>query len=64
MDEPWALHVDGAFNAIGSRTEMILASLEGIIIEQVLHFNFKASNNETEYETFLMGLRLAHELGI
>lgn len=58
------LHIDGAFNAKGSRTGMILSSPEEIVTEQALRFNFKASNNEAEYEALLKGLKLAHELGV
>ncbi|RDX62673.1 rnhA, partial [Mucuna pruriens] len=30
--------------------------------EQSLHFDFKASNNQAEYEALLVGMRLAQEL--
>ena len=41
--------------------------LEGpnnILIEKSLHFSFKTSNNQAEYEAILAGLSLAREVGI
>ena len=41
--------------------------LEGpndILIEKSLHFAFKISNNEAEYEAILAGLSLAREVGV
>ena len=41
--------------------------LEGpndILIEKSLHFAFKTSNNQAEYEAILAGLSLAHEVGV
>lgn len=40
--------------------------LEGsnqILIEKSLHFNFKASNNQIEYEAILCGLLLSKDVG-
>lgn len=58
------LHVNGTSNAGGSKEGMIIASLNGIIAEQAIHFNFKILNNETKYEALLVDLRLSHELRI
>ena len=41
--------------------------LEGpndILIEKSLHFAFKTSNNQAEYEAILVGLSLAHEVSV
>ena len=35
-----------------------------VAMEYALRFKFKASNNETEYETLLAGLSLAKHLGV
>ncbi|XP_057432545.1 uncharacterized protein LOC130725320 [Lotus japonicus] len=35
-----------------------------MVIEQSLKFEFKASNNQSEYEALIAGLRLAIELGV
>ena len=42
----WKLSVDGAANAQGSGSGLILTSPEGIDIEYALRFGFQASNNE------------------
>lgn len=60
----WLLYVDGASNIKGSRVGMVLASPNGIITEQALHFSFKTLNNKIEYEALLVELRLARELGV
>ena len=60
----WKLSVDGASNAQGSGAGLILTSPEGIDIEYVLRFGFRASNNEAEYEAVIAGLSLAHSLEV
>lgn len=57
-DNPWILHINGASNVGGFKARMILASLDGIIVEQTLCFSFKTLNNEVKYEVLLAGLRL------
>ena len=58
------LHIDGASNAQDSRAGLILINFEGIVTEYTLRFNFKASNNQTEYETLLAGLKIAKKFDI
>ena len=60
----WKLFVDGAANAQGSGAGLILTSPEGIDIEYVLRFGFRASNNEAEYEAIIAGLNLAHSMEV
>ena len=60
----WVLHVDGASNTLKSIAELILVNFDGTIIEYTLQFNFKASNNQAEYEALLVGLRIAKELRV
>ncbi|RVW15713.1 hypothetical protein CK203_075385 [Vitis vinifera] len=43
----------------GSRVGLILQSPIGELMEQAIHLNFSASNNEAEYEAVLVGLDLA-----
>ncbi|RDX73535.1 Retrovirus-related Pol polyprotein, partial [Mucuna pruriens] len=59
----WYLSVDGSSNHIGSGAGIILEGPTGVLIEQSLHFEFKASNNQAEYEALLVGMKLAQELG-
>ncbi|RDY05175.1 Retrovirus-related Pol polyprotein from transposon 17.6, partial [Mucuna pruriens] len=61
-DGEWYLSVDGSTNQAGSGAGVILEGPGGILVEQSLHFNFKASNNQAEYEALLAGMRLAREL--
>lgn len=36
---------------------------EGILIERSLGFNFRASNNQAEYEVLVAKIKLAYEMG-
>lgn len=57
------MNVDGSCNEKRSRTEVILESLDEVIIEQSIRFEFEATNNQAKYEALLAGLRLAKEIG-
>ena len=56
------LYVDDAFNDTRLEANMMLISPERHKIYCAIHFGFKASNNEAEYESLIAGLRLAREL--
>ncbi|RDX61810.1 Retrovirus-related Pol polyprotein, partial [Mucuna pruriens] len=58
----WYLFVDGSSNQAGSGAGAILEGPNGILVEQSLHFYFKASNNQAEYEALLAGMKLALEI--
>ena len=60
--EQWTLYVDSASNDIGSGAGMMLFSPKGHKIHCAIHFEFKASNNEDEYEALIAGLCLEREL--
>ncbi|XP_073112382.1 uncharacterized protein [Elaeis guineensis] len=60
----WVLHIDGASNAQGSGAGLILTNSKGVITEYALRFDFKASNNQAEYEALLAGLKITKELEI
>ncbi|RDY01387.1 Retrovirus-related Pol polyprotein from transposon 17.6, partial [Mucuna pruriens] len=60
----WYLSVDGSSNHSGNGAGVILEGPAGVVIEQSLHFEFKASNNQAEYEALLTGMRLAQELKV
>ncbi|XP_073112333.1 uncharacterized protein [Elaeis guineensis] len=64
LDLAWVLHIDGASNAQGSGASFLLTSSEGVVTEHALRFDFKASNNQAEYEALVAGLKLALELEI
>ncbi|XP_020206975.1 uncharacterized protein LOC109792009 [Cajanus cajan] len=59
----WILSVDGASNLGGSGAGIVLEGPGGILLEQSLRFEFRASNNQAEYETLLAGMSLAKEMG-
>ncbi|XP_020220424.1 uncharacterized protein LOC109803315 [Cajanus cajan] len=63
-DGTWTMRVDGSSNCQGSGVGIILESPSGITLEQSLHFGFKASNNQAEYEALLARMRLAAEMGV
>ena len=60
----WMLFVDGASNAKGSGAGVVLISPEKEVLEYFLCFTFPSSNNATEYETLLAGMRLAERLEV
>ncbi|CAL8994056.1 unnamed protein product [Prunus brigantina] len=59
----WTLYVDGSSNRQGSGAGLVLRTPDGTTIEYAIRFQFRASNNEPEYEALLAGLRLAHSTG-
>ena len=61
--EKWELFVDGASNSKGSGAGIVLISPKGLVLQQAVRLKFSTSNNETEYEAMLIGLRTAKKLG-
>ena len=59
----WLLSVDGSSNQQGSGAGIVLEGPNGVLIEQALHFAFRASNNQVEYEALIAGMLLAKEMG-
>jgi len=57
------LHVDGSSNLKGAGAGTVLEGLNNILIEKSLHFAFKTSNNQAEYEAILVALSLIYEVG-
>ena len=60
---PWEVYVDRAANQRGSRVGLVLVSPEKITIEKSLRLGFSATNNESEYETLLMGIMMVQKMG-
>ena len=54
--------MDGASNAMGARVGIVIITSEGIRVKHSFRLGFKASNNETEYEALLAGLRVVLDL--
>ncbi|CAL9031199.1 unnamed protein product [Prunus brigantina] len=59
----WTLYVDGSSNRQGSGAGLVLKTPDHTTIEYAIRFQFRASNNEAEYEALLAGLRLARHTG-
>ena len=53
----------GAANQRGSGVGLVLVSPEKITIEKSLKLGFSATNNETEYETLLVGMMMVQKMG-
>ncbi|XP_025647999.1 uncharacterized protein [Arachis hypogaea] len=60
----WILYVDGSSNNGGCGAGIRLEAEDGFILEHSIHLAFKASNNQSEYEALLAGLRLCLDLQI
>ncbi|XP_074293140.1 uncharacterized protein LOC141620073 [Silene latifolia] len=63
-EKVWELHVDGASNARGAGVGLVLKSPQADLIVQAVRYEFKATNNEAEYEALILGLKLALDLKI
>ncbi|XP_074351791.1 uncharacterized protein LOC141690936 [Apium graveolens] len=62
--KPWTLYTDGASNINGTGLGLVLKLPQGDIIAQSVCCDFKATNNEAEYESLIMGLIVAAEMKI
>lgn len=58
----WSLFVDRASNEDGSGAGLLLISPEGLEFTYALRFDFRATNNEAEYEAVITGLELARKM--
>ncbi|KAL0290958.1 UNVERIFIED_CONTAM: Ribonuclease HI [Sesamum radiatum] len=63
QDQKWLLHVDGSSRAQGSGAGIVITTPQGEDLEFTIKFDFKASNNEAEYEALVIGMRMAREGG-
>jgi len=63
-EDQWRLYVDGSSNPKGADVNIVLEGPNDILIEKSLHFAFKTSNNQAEYEAILAGLSFAPEVGV
>ncbi|KAL0302664.1 UNVERIFIED_CONTAM: hypothetical protein Sangu_3086500 [Sesamum angustifolium] len=63
QERPWLLHVDGSSTTQGSGAGVVITSPQEEDMEFAIKFDFKASNNETEYEALVLGMRMALDAG-
>ena len=59
----WKVYVDGAANHKGFGVGLVMISPERITIEKSLRLGFSATNNETKYETLLVGMTIVQRMG-
>ena len=57
------MYFDGSVMAPDSGAGVVLISSDGSRIRYAIRLHFSASNNTTEYEALINGLRIAIELG-
>ncbi|KAL5543941.1 hypothetical protein UlMin_007725 [Ulmus minor] len=62
QDSQWKLYVDGSSTENSSEAGIICVSPDGVKLSCAVHFRFKATNNQAEYEALLTSLRLAKEV--
>ena len=58
----WQMYINGASGRQGSRAGIILIGPEKIKIEYTIRIAYGTTNNATEYEAFIMGLKLANKV--
>ncbi|KAK0593629.1 hypothetical protein LWI29_010571 [Acer saccharum] len=59
----WQLRIDGSSNTHGSGAGVVVSTPEGDSVECALRFDFKATNNQAEYEALIAGLKVCTVLG-
>ncbi|KAL0309185.1 UNVERIFIED_CONTAM: hypothetical protein Sradi_5860800 [Sesamum radiatum] len=62
-ESSWLLHAHGSSTLAGSGAGAVLTSPEGDELAYALRFNFKALNNEFEYEALIAGIMMALDVG-
>ncbi|XP_074351922.1 uncharacterized protein LOC141691074 [Apium graveolens] len=62
--EPWSLYTDGASNDNGTGVGLVLKSPQGDTLAYSICYEFKATNNESEYEALIIGMTTALDLNI
>uniref|UniRef100_A0A2N9FH16 Uncharacterized protein n=1 Tax=Fagus sylvatica TaxID=28930 RepID=A0A2N9FH16_FAGSY len=60
----WTLKFDGSSTSSSSGAGIVLAREDGKTIAKSFKLDFPCSNNASEYEAYITGLVIAHEMGI
>jgi ribonuclease HI len=60
----WRIHFDGSKLLRGLGASVVLTSPKGDKLHYVLQMHFRVSNNVTEYEALVHGLKMSKEIGI
>ena len=62
--EYWTMYFDGSLMKKGADAGLVFISPLGVRMRYMVRLHFPSSNNITEYEALINGLRIAIELGI
>ncbi|XP_073138852.1 uncharacterized protein [Henckelia pumila] len=62
--QTWMVYVDGSSTSTGSGAGIVVKSPQGDKFQYAIKFLFPATNNEAEYEAFIMGIKLALSVGV
>ena len=60
--EYWMMYFDGSVMVPSSGARVVLISIDGSRLRYAIRLHFSTSNNATEYEALINGLRIAIEL--
>jgi hypothetical protein len=64
LPDHWVMYFDGSYTLKGAGAGVMLIPPEGDMLKYTIQIEFPTTNNTTEYEGVVTGLRLAKELGI
>jgi hypothetical protein len=64
LPDHWVMYFDGSYTLKGAWAGIVLIRPEGDVLNYAIQLEFPATNNITEYEGLVNGLRLANDIGI
>jgi ribonuclease HI len=64
VDSTWTLKFDGSSTSNSSGSGIVLIREDGETIAKSFKLDFSCFNNASEYEAYITGLAIAHEMGI
>jgi ribonuclease HI len=64
VDSTWTLKFDGSSTSNSSGAGIVLIREDGKTIVKSFKLDFSCSNNASEYEAYITGLAITHEMGI
>jgi ribonuclease HI len=64
LPDHWIMYFDGSYTLKGAEVGIVLIPPEGDALKYAIQLEFPATNNITEYEGLVNGLRLAKDLSI
>ena len=63
QEDLWTINTDGSSTQKGGGAGIVITSPEKDVLKYGVQLKFPITNNETEYEALLTGLRIARALG-